>query len=195
LLNAVSTLLRDIDDIEYSSTQMSQSSNGLHLDGVAVFERMIENSGSIDDLPREIVVEGMTDKERFGSEGIGLHIDFSTRDLVHEAALTDVGVATQDDGARVGIDRRKARQMLAHFFKIGQRGALAFDQCTHATQSSSLELLATVERVAVLEQTSIVFTESIDQVAAGVEMAESELVVVAIIENVDQIGIERVDIL
>ena len=49
---------------------MSESGDGLHLDGVHLLERVIQDTGSVDDLPSEVLVVHVSDEERFGGEGV-----------------------------------------------------------------------------------------------------------------------------
>lgn len=63
---------------------MSESSDTLHLDGVHLFERVVENSGSIDNLPSEVFVIHVSNEEGFRGESVGLNIDIGTGDLVDE---------------------------------------------------------------------------------------------------------------
>jgi len=56
----------------------------LHLDSVHLFERVVEYSGSVDNLPSEVFVIHVSDEERFGGESVRLNIDIGTSDLVDE---------------------------------------------------------------------------------------------------------------
>jgi len=49
---------------------MSQSSDSLHFDGIPLIERMVEDSGSVDNLPARVLVISMTDEKTLSSEGI-----------------------------------------------------------------------------------------------------------------------------
>lgn len=50
LLDAVAAGFRDIDKEEDSAVKVCQCSDALHLDGVALLQRVIQNSGSVDNL-------------------------------------------------------------------------------------------------------------------------------------------------
>jgi len=63
---------------------VSESGNTLHLDSVHLFERVVEYSGSVDNLPSEVFVIHVSDEERFGGESVRLNIDIGTSDLVDE---------------------------------------------------------------------------------------------------------------
>ncbi len=43
---------------------MSQGGDGLHLDGVALLQGMVKDSGRVDDLPAQILVVGVADVQR-----------------------------------------------------------------------------------------------------------------------------------
>lgn len=58
-----------------------------------------------------------------------------------------------------------------------------------------LQLLATVERVTVLQQTDVVLTDLRHHVLCSVDLTQRQLVVVAVVQNVDEIGKEGVDFL
>ena len=49
----------------------------------------------------------MSHEKGFGSEGIGLDFNIGSGDLVHEAGFTDIGEATHEQGAGVGVDGRQ----------------------------------------------------------------------------------------
>mmetsp|Transcript_1305 Transcript_1305/g.3751 ORF Transcript_1305/g.3751 Transcript_1305/m.3751 type:complete len:542 (-) Transcript_1305:698-2323(-) len=106
LLERISTLLGDVDKVQDRAGEMSQGRDGLHFDGIALLEGMIEDAGSVNDLPTQVPVVTVTHEEGFGGECIGLHIDIGAGDLVHERRLADVGEAAHEEGAGVGIEGR-----------------------------------------------------------------------------------------
>lgn len=63
------------------------------------------------------------------------------------------------------------------------------------SEGSSLELLAVVERLSVLDETHIILGNVVDCLASGVNLSERELVVISRVQDVDEIGIERVQLL
>jgi len=130
--NVVAALLREIHKVEDAGAQVGQGSDGLHLDRVAVLERVVEDTGRVDDLPAEVLVVHVADKERLGSEGVGLDVDVGTRDLVHERRLADVGETCDEERARVGVDRRQTRQMLAHLLEVREGVLLAEHERDHS---------------------------------------------------------------
>jgi hypothetical protein len=114
--------------------------------------------------------------------------------LVHERRLADVWVAADEQRPGVWVDGRQAAQVLAHLLQVGQRGALALHQGAHAAQGGALERLAAVERVAVLEQAHVVLGHRVDEAARGVELAQRQLVVVLVVEDVHEVGVEGVHV-
>src|SRR6478609_1998039 len=63
------------------------------------------------------------------------------------------------------------------------------------TEGGLLQLLASVQRVTKLEQSDVVLCDAVDEVASGVELTKSQLVVVLVIKNVEKGGQERVEVL
>lgn len=55
-------------------------------------------------LPAEVSVVHVAHVERLGGEGVGLHLDVSSRHLIHEAGLAHIGEATDEEGAGVRIN-------------------------------------------------------------------------------------------
>ena len=51
LLEGVAALLGDVDKVQDGAGQMRQGRDGLHFDGVALLEGVIEDAGRVDDLP------------------------------------------------------------------------------------------------------------------------------------------------
>ena len=58
----------------------------------------------------------------------------------------------------------------------------------HTTEGSSLELLASVKRVAEFEQPDVVLRDLIDEMARGAELAEREFVVVLVVKDIAEGG-------
>lgn len=85
--------------------------------------------------------------------------------------------------------------MLSHLIEIQERIFEALADGGHATKRGPLELLALEERLAILEQTDIVSGNGLDQVLCGGELTERNAEVVGIVERVEQILVERMDIL
>ena len=88
--------------------------SSLHLDGVALLERVVEDARRVDDLPPQILVVGVAHEERLGGEGVGLHLDVRARYLVDEARLAHVGKAGDQDGPGIWIDGGKTTEVLAN---------------------------------------------------------------------------------
>lgn len=51
LRNGVATGFRNIDEEENAGLQVGEGGDGLHFNGVAFLEGVVENSGGVDDLP------------------------------------------------------------------------------------------------------------------------------------------------
>lgn len=201
---------------------MSESGNRLHLNGVHLLERVVEDSGRVDDLPPEVLVVHVADEERLGGEGVGLDVDIGASDLVHEGGLSDVGVSANEESTGGGVDGGETGHVLANLLEVGERILLATHDGSHAeesrkvslrvrpklnpsprihgnsdspTEGSLLELLAAEERVSELDEAAVVLADRNDQVASSVELSESELVVVLVVEDVEKRRKERVKVL
>ena len=53
LFDGVVAQLTDVQNKQHDGFQMSQGRDGLHLDCVALFQRVVQYSGSVDNLDRE----------------------------------------------------------------------------------------------------------------------------------------------
>lgn len=71
--------------------------------------------------------------------------------------------------------------MLSDFLEVSQWILLTLHDSGHSTQGGPLELLASVERVTEFKQAAVVFCDLRHEVPGGVELAESELVVVLVV--------------
>ena len=74
LLEGIPALLGDVDEVQDRAREVGQGRDGLHLDGVALLEGVVEDAGSVDDLPPQVAVVAVADEEGFGGEGIGLDV-------------------------------------------------------------------------------------------------------------------------
>lgn len=98
---------------------------------------------------------------------------------------------------------------------------LSFDNRAHSSQSSTFQLLAAVQRITVLHQAHVVFSNTaetmkqevsyqpttqvenqrnkcsllVNQILGNINLPQSQLVVIFVIENVHQICIKRMDVL
>jgi hypothetical protein len=97
------------------------------------------------DLPTEVAVVHVAHEEGLGCEGVWLHLHVrpshlrthkntqqklrevsifimaSNQYLVHEGGLADVGVSTDDNGARRRIDGRQSGHVLPHLLEVRER--------------------------------------------------------------------------
>ena len=84
-----------------------------------------------------------------------MHIDVCTGDLVQEGGLADVGVSADEKGTGGRIDGGKTGQMFPNLLQKLERLILPLHDRGHTTESGTLELLASVERIVELEQTDV----------------------------------------
>ena len=74
LLEGIAALLGDVDEVQDRAREVGQGRDGLHLDGVALLEGVVEDAGGVDDLPPQVAVVAVADEEGLGGEGIGLDV-------------------------------------------------------------------------------------------------------------------------
>ena len=110
---------------------------------------MIQDTGSVKDLPTRVFVVSVTYKQILGSESIRLDVYICLCDVVDETGFTDVGETSHDEGAGVSVDLGKARQMFSDLFQVTQTGFQLFQEGSSATKSGALQHLGTVETVGV----------------------------------------------
>lgn len=195
LENRVAALFGGVDHVDHTALQVGQSSDGLHLDCIHLFELVVQDARGVDDLEPETVVVGVADVEGLGGEGVGLHLHVGLADGVDEAGLADVGVASHQDGAFVGVDGGQSAHMFPHFLQVRERGGDLPDHGAHPAQSSSLQGLAPVERICVFDQFEVISAHVFDHILGGLDMPQGEFVVVFIVEHVEQVRVEGVDVL
>lgn len=84
--------------------------------------------------------------------------------------------------------------MLADLFQVGERCLLALEDGTHATQSGTLEALASVRGVSVFDHADHIAGNGVDQRTSSVDLTQSKLVMVPVVKSVTEIGIKGMDI-
>ena len=155
---------------------------------------MIEDTWGIDDLPPGVLVVGVTHEQTLSSEGIWLHINIGISHVVHETGLTNVRVTSDNQCSCIRVDLRKTSHVLTDLLQIAQRRLQLFQQCAYTTERSFLELLGTVESIGVLQQSHVIIGDVVNDGLGLVDVPECELVVILIVENVHEIGIEGVNV-
>ena len=108
---------------------MSQGSNGLHLNGVPLFQGMVKDAGCVNNLPTQVLVVGMTHVQGLGSEGIGLDFNIGSGDFVDEAGLAHVGEAADEQGPGVGVNGWQTAQMLTNLIKLRRLVKTSTNEC------------------------------------------------------------------
>ena len=130
---------------------MGNGGDTLHFDGVHLFQRMIENTRSVNGLESQIFVIKMTDEQTLGSEGVGLDINIGTGNASQETRLANIGISTDEEGSSVGVDGRQTTKMLTHLIQIHEGIIKSLDDGGHTTQRGLLQLLALEQRLAIFE--------------------------------------------
>ena len=174
---------------------MRERGDALHLDVVHLLERVVEDSGGIDDLPAHIAIVQVADEERFGREGIGLDVDVRARNLVEERRLADVRVSTDEKGAGGRIDGGETGNVFPDFFQEFEGFVLSLHDRGHTTEGGALELLASVKRIAEFEQPDVVLRDLVDEMPRSAELTEREFVVVLVVKHIEEGGEEWVEVL
>ncbi len=82
--DSIATLFTQIHEIEDSTLQMSQRRNTLHLNRVHILQRVIQDTGRIDDLPSKVFIIQMSHKEGFCGKSVGLDVNVGPSDFVDE---------------------------------------------------------------------------------------------------------------
>ena len=85
--------------------------------------------------------------------------------------------------------------MLADFFEIAKGRLELLQKCADTTKSGSLELLGTIKRIGVLEQSDVVIGDGVGDTLSFVDVAEGQFVMVTVIQDVHQIGVEWVNVI
>lgn len=124
-----------------------------------------------------------------------LNVYIRSGDFVYKTTLSDVGVATDEERSGVGVDGWQTGNVLPDLLEVCKWVFLSFHNCGHSTEGSSFELFAAVERVSKFEQSHVVFRDLGDEVSGSVELAQGELVVVLVVQDVEKGGEEGVEVL
>ena len=193
--NRVAALLGKVHEVQDAGLQVGERRDTLHLDVVHLLKRMVEDTGCVDDLPPHVAVVEVADEERLGRECVRLDVDVRSGDFVEEGRLADIRVSTDEQRACSRVDRGKTRQVLANLLQELKRLVLPLHYGGHTTERSSLELLAAVQTVAELEQTDVVLGYLVDEMPCCAELAESKLVVVLVVQDIEERGKERMQVL
>jgi hypothetical protein len=191
----VTALLAKVHEVENVRAKMSNSTDGLMLNSVHLLERVVQDTGRIDSLKSQHLVVEVAHVQTLGRERIRLHLNVCPGDGLQERGLADIGEAGNDKCARVGINGGKTTQMLSNLLEVHERILEPLADSRHATQGGALQLLALKQRLAVLQQAHIVTRDCFDERLGGVELPKRNPEVVRIVERVQQIAVERVDIL
>jgi hypothetical protein len=116
--DGIPTLFTEIHEIQYTTLQMRQRRDALHLDRIHLFQRVVKDPRRVDDLPSKVLVVQVPHKKRFCRERVRLDIDVRARDLVDKRRFTDVRIAAYEEGARVRVDRRQTRYVLSDLLEV-----------------------------------------------------------------------------
>lgn len=110
--------------------------------------------------------------------------------FVDERDIALVRVAGNHKRARRRVELRQSCQMLMKFFPIRQILFLSRNQRGNTAQLRSLEEFAHLQRVGILEEKHIIARNAFNQGTGPGKLAKNLLVMVPIVQNVEQLGIE-----
>ncbi|KAI6759202.1 hypothetical protein HG530_009882 [Fusarium avenaceum] len=146
---------------------MGNGGDTLHLDGVHLLKRMVQNTRGVNGLEAEILVVEVTDEQTLCGKGIRLDIDIGAGDALEETRLSNIGVTADKQCSGVGVDRWQTSEMLADLIEVHEWILESLEESGHATKSGPLELLALEQRLTVLDETDIIARNGLNQVLGG----------------------------
>lgn len=82
-----------------------------------------------------------------------------------------------------------------HLLEILEALSLPLHDGGHPPEGCTLELLAAIEGVPELEEPDIVLGNIVNEVEGDVDLAQGELVVVLVVEDIHKISVEGVDVI
>ena len=85
--------------------------------------------------------------------------------------------------------------MLAYLIEVQERVFQSAADGSHSTKRCTLELLALEEGLCIFEETDIIAGNDFDEVLRGGELSEGNPEMIGVVEGVEEIFVERVDIL
>lgn len=85
--------------------------------------------------------------------------------------------------------------MLTDLLEVSERVSLTLHDCRHTTERSTFKLFATVEGICEFQKTGVILCDGINQVLCSVDLTESELVMISVVQHIHQIRVEGMDFL
>lgn len=85
--------------------------------------------------------------------------------------------------------------MFSNFLKISKRRSYFSDHGADATHGCSFERFASIERICILDQLQIISSHVLYHIFCCLHMSQGQLEMVLIIQNIEQVSIERMDVL
>ena len=136
----------------------------------------------------------MTDIQGLSGEGIRLNFNVGLAHGVNERRFTDVWIPCEENGSFIRVDCGETTQVFSDFFKVRKRRVDFSNHGTNSTQSGSFQTLASVQGVCVFDELEIIFAHVVDHILGGFDMAQGELVMVLVVQDVKKISVEWVDV-
>ena len=123
-------------------------------------------------------------------------------------------LTSDDQSPGVGVDGWKPAEMLSDLLQVLETLVLSPHDGGHPSQGGSLQLLAPagitrehyhetpavsrqvlpVQRITKLEEPDVVLGHVVNEVPGGVDLTQSQLVMIFVVQNIHQIRIERMDV-
>ena len=85
--------------------------------------------------------------------------------------------------------------MLSDFFQIAEGTLQLFKECSLSTECRSFKKFASIERISILHQSNVIGSDVIYNILSFVNMTEGQLIMISIVKDVHQIGIEWMNII
>jgi hypothetical protein len=137
----------------------------------------------------------MTHKQTLRRESIWLNIDIRSRNTLQETRFSNIRIPADEQRSCIRINRGQTTEMLAHLVEVEEGIFQSPADCRHSTKGRTLELFALEERLRILEQSHIISGHDLDQVLRSRELTEGYSEMVGIVEGIEEIFVERMDIL
>jgi hypothetical protein len=151
---------------------------------------MVEDAGSVDNLPLGVLVLAVTNKQILSCKCVWLNVHVCIGDVVDERGFTDVWETGYNQGSSVSVDLWQTGEMLPYFFQVGETRLQFLEHRAGATQCSAFQHFAPIQGIGVLKKTHVVVRNVVNDAFCLVYVTKGELVMVAVVEHVHQISIK-----
>lgn len=148
----------------------------------------------VNDLPTQVFVVAMSHKQRFGSERVRLDIDVRACDLVHPTAFANIGESAHQQRPCSRIKGRETGHVLPNLIEVRKRCLLTFEDGAHPSKGSTFQTFAPIRCVSVFDHADHIPGNRFHQRSGRVDLPQGKFVMVAVVQGVAQVGVERVNV-